>query len=128
MDVVRQHVALGDAIVRDLRTTTSYGTASAITTSDGTATATSTGWPARRSRSSPGSSAWATPSRAMTTTRPYRKALTVRRALDRLLDAATTQLDESWCTEFINGIEHGPTRRCRARSRALAWRSEMWAA
>ena len=43
---------------------------------------------------------------AMTTTRPYRKALTVREALDRLGDAAGTQLEERLVVAFIEGIEH----------------------
>jgi diguanylate cyclase (GGDEF)-like protein len=43
---------------------------------------------------------------AMTTTRPYRKALDVREALDRLGDAAGTQLDERFVLAFIEGIEH----------------------
>ena len=42
---------------------------------------------------------------AMTTTRPYRKALGVREALTRLGDAAGTQLDESLVELFIRGIE-----------------------
>ena len=42
---------------------------------------------------------------AMTTTRPYRKALDVREALTRLGDAAGTQLDERLVTAFIAGIE-----------------------
>ncbi len=43
---------------------------------------------------------------AMTTTRPYRKALDVREALDRLGDAAGTQLEERLVVAFIDGIEH----------------------
>jgi len=43
---------------------------------------------------------------AMTTTRPYRKALDVREALVRLGDAAGTQLDEMLVATFIEGIEH----------------------
>ena len=43
---------------------------------------------------------------AMTTTRPYRKALDIREALTRLGDAAGTQLDERLVTVFIDGIEH----------------------
>jgi diguanylate cyclase (GGDEF)-like protein len=43
---------------------------------------------------------------AMTTTRPYRKAMDVREALDRLGDAAGTQLDERLVRAFIDGIEH----------------------
>jgi diguanylate cyclase (GGDEF)-like protein len=42
---------------------------------------------------------------AMTTTRPYRKALSVREALNRLGDAAGSQLDESLVEAFIRGIE-----------------------
>jgi diguanylate cyclase (GGDEF)-like protein len=45
---------------------------------------------------------------AMTTTRPYRKALDVREALTRLADAAGTQLDEDLVGAFIRGIEHEP--------------------
>jgi HD-GYP domain-containing protein (c-di-GMP phosphodiesterase class II) len=43
---------------------------------------------------------------AMTTTRPYRKALDVREALDRLGEAAGTQLEERLVVAFIDGIEH----------------------
>jgi HD-GYP domain-containing protein (c-di-GMP phosphodiesterase class II) len=42
---------------------------------------------------------------AMTTSRPYRKALDVREALIRLGDAAGTQLDEDLVRAFIEGIE-----------------------
>jgi diguanylate cyclase (GGDEF)-like protein len=42
---------------------------------------------------------------AMTTTRPYRKALDVGEALRRLGDAAGTQLDEQLVRAFIDGIE-----------------------
>lgn len=42
---------------------------------------------------------------AMTTTRPYRKALPVSLALGRLADAAGTQLEERLVTAFIEGIE-----------------------
>ena len=45
---------------------------------------------------------------AMTTTRPYRKALDVREALTRLGDAAGTQLDESLVRLFVEGIETAP--------------------
>jgi diguanylate cyclase (GGDEF)-like protein len=45
---------------------------------------------------------------AMTTTRPYRKALDVAEALKRLGDAAGTQLDESLVRSFIEGIETAP--------------------
>ena len=42
---------------------------------------------------------------AMTTTRPYRKALGIREALNRLEDAAGTQLDELLVRAFVDGIE-----------------------
>jgi HD-GYP domain-containing protein (c-di-GMP phosphodiesterase class II) len=41
---------------------------------------------------------------AMTTTRPYRKALSVEEALHRLEDAAGSQLDERLVTSFVNGV------------------------
>jgi diguanylate cyclase (GGDEF)-like protein/putative nucleotidyltransferase with HDIG domain len=42
---------------------------------------------------------------AMTTTRPYRKALPIEEALKRLGDAAGTQLQEELVAAFISGIE-----------------------
>ncbi len=45
---------------------------------------------------------------AMTTTRPYRKALSIEEALRRLGDAAGTQLDEQLVAAFINAIETAP--------------------
>lgn len=45
---------------------------------------------------------------AMTTTRPYRKALSIEEALRRLGDAAGTQLDERLVAAFIAGIEQDP--------------------
>ena len=46
---------------------------------------------------------------AMTTTRPYRKAFSIEEALRRLGDAAGTQLDERLAAAFIEGIEHDPS-------------------
>jgi diguanylate cyclase (GGDEF)-like protein len=45
---------------------------------------------------------------AMTTSRPYRKALSVREAIVRLLDAAGTQLDEDVVRVFVEGLENAP--------------------
>ena len=45
---------------------------------------------------------------AMTTTRPYRKGLSVTEALRRLEDAAGTQLDAHLVTRFVQGIETAP--------------------
>ncbi len=41
---------------------------------------------------------------AMTTTRPYRKALDIQEALRRLEDAAGTQLDEALVVTFVEGM------------------------
>jgi diguanylate cyclase (GGDEF)-like protein len=45
---------------------------------------------------------------AMTTTRPYRKALDVREAIKRLEDAAGTQLEERLVKAFVDGLETAP--------------------
>ncbi|MDQ6794945.1 MAG: diguanylate cyclase [Chloroflexota bacterium] len=45
---------------------------------------------------------------AMTTTRPYRKALGVREALARIEDAAGSELDERLVRAFVMGIESAP--------------------
>ena len=45
---------------------------------------------------------------AMTTTRPYRKAMSIEEALKRLGDAAGSQLQEELVTLFIQGIETAP--------------------
>jgi diguanylate cyclase (GGDEF)-like protein len=45
---------------------------------------------------------------AMTTTRPYRKALDIREAIRRLEDAAGSQLDEAMVGTFIRAIETVP--------------------
>jgi diguanylate cyclase (GGDEF)-like protein/putative nucleotidyltransferase with HDIG domain len=45
---------------------------------------------------------------AMTTTRPYRKAMPIATALGRLGDVAGTQLDERLVVAFIDGIETAP--------------------
>jgi diguanylate cyclase (GGDEF)-like protein len=45
---------------------------------------------------------------AMTTTRPYRKALSVEEALEELLVAGGTQLDRRLVAAFVTGIESDP--------------------
>ena len=45
---------------------------------------------------------------AMTSSRPYRKALSVKEALHRLEDAAGSQLDERFVVAFVQGIETAP--------------------
>jgi diguanylate cyclase (GGDEF)-like protein len=46
---------------------------------------------------------------AMTTTRPYRKAMSAREALIRLTDAAGTQLDEAIVLAFVSAMERHPS-------------------
>ena len=104
-DVVKQHVALGDAIVRDLPNIElvrdgirhhherwdGQGYLHALASEEIPLIA--------RILSV------ADVFSAMTTTRPYRKALPLTEALKRLGDAAGTQLDESLVRTFISGIE-----------------------
>jgi diguanylate cyclase (GGDEF)-like protein len=45
---------------------------------------------------------------AMTTTRPYRKAMSVEAALDELRRAAGTQLDPDLATQFVRAMETDP--------------------
>jgi diguanylate cyclase (GGDEF)-like protein len=45
---------------------------------------------------------------AMTTSRPYRKALPIEEALRRIEDAAGTQLDEALVLAFIEGMRNAP--------------------
>ena len=65
---------------------------------------------------------------AMTTTRPYRKALPVSEALKRLGDAAGTQLQEELVAEFITGIETAPDAPIPGDEATTIWRPELWVA
>ncbi len=65
---------------------------------------------------------------AMTTTRPYRKALSLTEALKRLGDAAGTQLQEGLVTEFIRGIETAADAPMPGEEPAQLWRPELWVA
>jgi diguanylate cyclase (GGDEF)-like protein len=58
---------------------------------------------------------------AMTTTRPYRKALPVREALVRLADAAGTQLDEAVVMAFVTGMERHPMAPLPGSPEAALW-------
>ena len=104
--IVKQHVALGDMIVRDLPDIDAVraGIRHHHERWDGTGYLDhleGEGIP-RIARILAVADAFS----AMTTTRPYRKALDVREALGRLGDAAGTQLDELLVATFIEGIEH----------------------
>lgn len=65
---------------------------------------------------------------AMTTTRPYRKALSVTEALKRLGDAAGTQLQEELVAEFIAGIETDANAPLPGEEPVQMWRPELWVA
>ncbi|MGH2401687.1 MAG: bifunctional diguanylate cyclase/phosphohydrolase [Candidatus Limnocylindria bacterium] len=65
---------------------------------------------------------------AMTTTRPYRKALPIEEALKRLGDAAGTQLQEDLVTAFIGGIETAPDAPIPGEEPTSIWRPELWVA
>jgi putative nucleotidyltransferase with HDIG domain len=65
---------------------------------------------------------------AMTTTRPYRKALPIEEALKRLGDAADTQLQEDMVVSFISGIETAPDAPLPGEEPTVLWRPELWVA
>ena len=65
---------------------------------------------------------------AMTTTRPYRKALPLTEALKRLGDAAGTQLQEELVAEFIPGIETAADAPIPGEEPTQLWRPELWVA
>lgn len=65
---------------------------------------------------------------AMTTTRPYRKALSVTEALKRLGDAAGTQLQEELVEAFITGIETAPDAPLPGEETNALWRPQLWVA
>ncbi|MDQ2689266.1 MAG: diguanylate cyclase [Chloroflexota bacterium] len=65
---------------------------------------------------------------AMTTTRPYRKALPLTEALKRLGDAAGGQLEEGLVTEFIAGIETAPDAPLPGEDPVALWKPELWVA
>jgi diguanylate cyclase (GGDEF)-like protein len=65
---------------------------------------------------------------AMTTTRPYRKALSVEEALKRLGDAAGRQLEEDLVTIFVRGMETAPNAPLPEDRPAGIWRPAQWVA
>jgi diguanylate cyclase (GGDEF)-like protein len=58
---------------------------------------------------------------AMTTTRPYRKALPVREALIRLTDGAGTQFDEAIVMAFVGAMERHPAAPLPGSPAAAIW-------
>jgi HD-GYP domain-containing protein (c-di-GMP phosphodiesterase class II) len=65
---------------------------------------------------------------AMTTTRPYRKALPLTEALKRLEDAAGTQLQEDLVTAFVTGIETAPDAPLPGDDAGALWKPQLWVA
>ena len=67
---------------------------------------------------------------AMTTTRPYRKALSVEQALEELIQAGGTQLDRHLVAAFVTGIESDPAAPMPGfeRNSAILWTPAGWAA
>ena len=104
-DVVKQHVALGDMIVRELPNieTVRAGVRHHHERWDGRGYL--TGLSGEEIPFIARILAIADAFSAMTTTRPYRKALSVSEALRRLGDAAGSQLDEGLVSAFIEGME-----------------------
>jgi diguanylate cyclase (GGDEF)-like protein/putative nucleotidyltransferase with HDIG domain len=104
-DIFKQHVALGDAIVRDIPNVERVREGIRFHHER---------WDGRgylEGREGDGIPligrvlAVADAFSAMTTTRPYRKALDIQESLKRLGDAAGTQLEERLVASFIEGIE-----------------------
>jgi len=104
-DVFKQHVALGDAIVRDLPNLEAVraGIRHHHERWDGRGYL--EGLEGEEIPLIGRIMAVADAFSAMTTTRPYRKALPVEEAIKRLGDAAGTQLEEDLVVAFIQGIE-----------------------
>ena len=65
---------------------------------------------------------------AMTTTRPYRKALPLEEAIDRLGDAAGTQLQESLVVAFLDGLRTAPDAPLPGTDAGPIWTPERWVA
>jgi diguanylate cyclase (GGDEF)-like protein len=104
-DIVKQHVALGDAIVRDVPDADAVraGVRHHHERWDGTGYL--HGLSGNAIPLVARILAVADAFSAMTTSRPYRKAMTVTEALRRLEDAAGTQLESSLVSAFVDGIE-----------------------
>ena len=103
--IVRQHVALGDAIVRDLPNIEAIRTGILNHHERWDGGGYLHGLGEEEIPLIARILSVADTFSAMTTTRPYRKAMALTEALKRLGDAAGTQLDEELVTIFIAGIE-----------------------
>jgi HD-GYP domain-containing protein (c-di-GMP phosphodiesterase class II) len=104
-DAIKQHAALGDAIVRDLPNVDAVkaGVRHHHERWDGTGYI--DGLAGEDIPLIARIVSVADAFSAMTTTRPYRKALTVAEALRRLREASGTQLDPRLVTAFVEAVE-----------------------
>ena len=107
-EIVKQHVALGDSIVRDLPNLDDVraGIRHHHERWDGTGYL--HGLSGEAIPLIARLLAVADAFSAMTTSRPYRKALPIGESLRRLEDAAGSQLDPALVTAFVTGIETAP--------------------
>jgi diguanylate cyclase (GGDEF)-like protein len=108
-DIIKQHVALGDLIVRDLPDidTVRAGVRHHHEQWDGNGYL--TGLAGTRIPLIARVLAVADAFSAMTTTRPYRKALSFEHALEEIRSAAGTQLDPELAEAFVFGMESDPS-------------------
>ncbi len=124
-DVVKQHVALGDMIVRDLPGIDDIRRAIRHHHErwDGN------GYLDRLARDEIPEIARilsvADTFSAMTTSRPYRKALDIREAIARLGDAAGSQLDERFVRVFLEGLEADAEAPLPGVTQAPLWRPRV---
>ncbi|HEV7200466.1 MAG TPA: diguanylate cyclase [Candidatus Limnocylindria bacterium] len=127
-DVFKQHVALGDAIVRDIPNVdlVRAGIRHHHERWDGNGYL--EGLEAGEIPIIARVLAVADAFSAMTTTRPYRKALSVEEALKRLGDAAGRQLEEDLVVAFIKGMETAPDAPIPAERPSGIWRPTEWVA
>src|SRR5437773_2778987 len=107
-DVFKQHVALGDSIVRDLPNLEAVRAGIRHHQERWGGRGYLEGLEAEEIPLIGRIMAVADAFSAMTTTRPYRKALPVEEAIKRLGDAAGTQLEEDLVVAFIRGLETAP--------------------
>jgi diguanylate cyclase (GGDEF)-like protein len=108
LEVVKQHVALGGAIVRDLTNADLVRAGVRLHHERWDGRGYLEGLAGRDIPLIGRILAVADAFSAITTSRPYRKSLPVEEALRRIGDAAGSQLDAVLVTEFINGLEHAP--------------------
>ena len=107
-EIVKQHVALGGAIVRDLTNADLIRAGVRLHHERWDGRGYLEGLAGRDIPLIGRILAVADAFSAITTTRPYRKRMPVEEALKRIGDAAGSQLDPALVTEFIAGLEQAP--------------------